>query len=537
VVAFSDSVNAVNQRLDDAEQARLRRILQRATADCEVPAATIGTGAQSTRKRALAVQLALDGAGVDAIAEAAALSPRRVGQVLSNVAEHGLEALYPAFAEPFLEPEDPPAGELEELLAAVLAKSPKGAGYDIGATWTPASLLGCLIQTGALEDSSIPRITEAIRTLLEQRDLNTVSFSWHDRWVPAEGNAPAWLASILLPVFFLVFVLIGVLSLRKGGEGALGGVVALLVATLAGCMWVYTVFRARQEKLFIRSMAAAAPETGTWRPAAEPGASAAVPPPPIVIRHVNALPRTPWSLEALSESSNAISAKPVSILYLWLFQGFVRHVVAESHGWPQLGPVHLLLSSAALNVRDMRRGRELLTEDRTELTAALGGFSDAPGLLPSPKLYGAGGKSYRGYPVHTLVCNDAIWQEAFHALAERSELAVFNLSGYTPNRAGIEYELCHVLRGGPPRSFVFMFDAETDADAAIDWVLRGWENFAGARTGSGPLIFLRYGPGQTYGYLLQFQRSRWGSVLQRASESEYHPVAGTVMQFLGAEVR
>lgn len=130
------------------------------------------------------------------------------------------------------------------------------------------------------------------------------------------------------------------------------------------------------------------------------------------------------------------------------------------------------------------------------------------------------------------MCTDAVWQEAFHALAARSELAVFNLSGYTPNRAGIEYELRHVLRGGPPRSCIFMFDAETDADAVIDWVLRGWERFAGARTSTERLIFLRYGPPQPHGYGLQFQRWKWAEIPRAALETEYHPVAGTVMQFL-----
>ena len=51
--------------LDPGQRDRLRRIYTRACADCEVPKATVGTGAPSTRKRALAVQMALDGAGLD----------------------------------------------------------------------------------------------------------------------------------------------------------------------------------------------------------------------------------------------------------------------------------------------------------------------------------------------------------------------------------------------------------------------------------------------------------------------------------------
>ena len=51
-----------------------------------------------------------------------------------------------------------------------------------------------------------------------------------------------------------------------------------------------------------------------------------------------------------------------------------------------------------------------------------------------------------------------------------------------------------------------------DADAAIDWVLRGWERFAGAQTSTERLILLRYGPPQPFGYGLQFQRWKWAEL-------------------------
>lgn len=518
--------------LNDGDRARVRRIRERADADCAASRWTAGTGAQSTRKRALAVEMAMGGAAVEAIRAATALSEQRVRQILANFDAHGVATLYPTFEEPLGEPS---VYALAQMLRDVLEKSPQDHGYDIGREWLPASLLDHLVQTGAIEDSNLIPIVVALSTLDWRKAKDEGQFSWESSW-QYEARMVHRDAGCLLVLFVVALIpmlLGGVFMFSRSCAMIPIGAILLLIGGLAMWTSVYWLLRNSREQKFLRSMTTKASQAGAWKPP-EGAVAQAASPPTVVIRHVNTLPPTTWSLEAISEASNATGAKPVSILYLWVFQRITRHLVFQSHGWPQVGPVHLLLNTEALNLSDIRRGLKLLTEDRAELTAALARLTNAPGLLPFPKLYGAFHGKYRGYPINTLVCTDAVWRDAFQELASRSDLAVFNLSGYTREHAGIEYELFHVLNGGIPRSLVFMFDTETDADAAIDWVLRGWEKFAGAKRAATPLVFMRYGFAQNFGYALQFRETIVRQLGQAGfGESTYQPIAGSVADFLG----
>jgi hypothetical protein len=262
------------------------------------------------------------------------------------------------------------------------------------------------------------------------------------------------------------------------------------------------------------------------------------PAPEVIIRHADTLVLPPWRTDKLSSTANASGLEPIPVLYLWVFKAHREQFVYETHGWPQIGPVHFLLNSSAATNRDLRKVRKILTRDHQALQKRIAEYEDAAGTYERPAWFLESHDAeahYRGYPIHTLVCTDSVWQDAFHAFADRSRLAVFNLSGFQPGHPGLDYELRHVLSGGPPQQFVFLYDRFTEADGAIDSVLRVWERLPEGKSPD-TLVFLRYQDAQLIGYGKQFGEvsfhMRWSVRDYMGPEGPYRPVAGAVVEFM-----
>jgi len=279
----------------------------------------------------------------------------------------------------------------------------------------------------------------------------------------------------------------------------------------------------------------------TWDRIATPA-----PPPPITILHAASLPPAPWNLDLLSDTTNALGQPPLKILYLWVFAAQADQGGYETQGWPQIGPVHLLLNATALRIGQLTGNLDkLLVADQSTLDATIAAYDDRAGTYKRPMLFvmGAVGKYfYRGFPIHTLVCNDEVWKPAVHQLAARCDLAVVNLSGFNPSHPGLEYEILHLLSGGPPRQFVFLYERYTDADAVISMVLALWDDLwsrIDPRPATTPeLLFLRVPDSQNIGYALQFQppgkKPGWivRSMIDR--EGEYLPIAPRILTYLNS---
>jgi hypothetical protein len=580
---FLQAVQAIQRTFGEAERARLRRIYARAQADCEAPALTFGTGAQSTRKRALAVLMALEGASLEQIAPAAALSPHRVFQALTHAAAQGFAALYPTFAENLDGPDDPGTNDLWAVLQPILVEPPSKQGSRIE-RWTPLSALDCLIHLGKIEDSSAGRIEQVIKQFAyqpngdqwvtyaekseekkkkhlkmkieiggieteiggDEQEAIPLRFEIAEKPVSQvrEGSL-GWYALMLVFLAFGIVLLFEAHASMADSEG----LAALLEYIFGGLFTLLTVFmfyRVLEEAKLARAMFGPGWRKNTIPKKADGAllptvrASAAQ----IIVHHAEALPPMPWNIAAISDTANAAGMKPIPIMYLWVFQAHSKEQwVYETHGWLQTGPVNLLMSPSSLSLSALRHAKDHLVRGNADLEKMMAQYTAAAGDYPRPLLFFNGPgigkqKPYRGYPIHTPVCTNAMWQAVFQHLTEKSELAVFNLSGFSPEHPGIEFELKHVMSSELPRHWVFMYDRLTDADAAMDGVLRLWEGLD-HKGRNRRLIFLRYAEPQIVGYGNQFhgKRSRLGTAFSETfleDEGAYRPVAGSVIQLVQA---
>ena len=285
--------------------------------------------------------------------------------------------------------------------------------------------------------------------------------------------------------------------------------------------------------------------------AAEPALQEKLPPgsqpvnplgaPRVTILHSQSLPATPWEIDNMTDERNAMGEAPLRTLYLWVFDAQEEQAVFETHGWPQLGPVHLLLNSTALPLKQLvHPGKDLLLRAPADVDKAIVSYGDSAGTHARPSLFEQigllKGSTYLGYPIHTPVCTDGSWEHALHALAERCGLAVVNLSGYDPSHPGLEYEIRHLLSGGPPQQFLFTYDYQTDADAVIDSVLDVWFGLAEPPAAAPTLLFLRTTNAEDENYQAQFRAREEKNPKMKGfyekKAGDYFPVAGRAVAYL-----
>jgi len=524
-------------------RALLDRIVLRALADADHALITPGTGAPSTAKRAAAVQMALNGEEIPAIAAAVHLSEARVAQVLDNVLAAGLPALYPTFAEDVPLPESMTDRDLWKILRPITESSP-GSHSVRAVKWNPAFLLELLITQGTLEDGSNSGIESIIRHYIDpEKTRDSMTFEYAD----SGHTAPSRSASTWGPILGLAFGIL-ILTIAVSAGIVFVGLFAVLVIFLFANMLLKQLL----ERRLLRRVLAHNKKHGAAPPAESPQPLRAAnpnppPPPPVTILHADSLPAAPWNLDLLSDTTNALGRPPLRILYLWVFAAQADQGGYETEGWPQVGPVHLLLNATALRIGQLMGNLDkLLVADQSTLDATIAAYDDRAGTYQRPMLFvmGAIGKYlYRGFPIHTLVCNDAVWKPAVHQLAARCDLAVVNLSGFNPSHPGLEYEILHLLSGGPPSQFVFLYERYTDADAVITMVLALWDSLWSSLesppTAPPELFFIRVPDSQNIGYAAQFlppgKKPNWIARSMMAGEGgEYVPVASRILAYLNS---
>ena len=570
-MGLSSATTELSRALNEEERAKLRRILMRAEADCEAATATVGTGAQSSKKRAKAVLMTLENKPIDEIAQHVSLSSARVSQVVTMVAAHGISALYPAFEENNDDTEVPDSAQLWEIARPLLLQRPGSLGYRAD-KWSAASVLDALIHRGSLEDGSVPLLKKTIELRVkwdngfhiaegepklakrlgkfkievggvetefggEQKRL-PVYYDANDR--PSTGSFPEGSVKSLLLIVAILVIGVGMILTARSEEW-LGSLFLYVLGGLFALISAFMIYRWIEEKKLARAMFGRTAALADSEKVNISQTSLGTDLPQILIRHANTLPRTVWNLPGISQGTNVSGRKPVPTIYLWVFQAHSREQWGyETQGWLQTGPLHILLNGSALPLGALRKSSKLLMNNGKTVREAVSSFKDEAGEYPRPSLFYSGpaiGKKrfYRGYPLHTMVCTNEVWRDAFEACRDRSEFAVFNLSGYQPGHPGIEFEVAHVLTGGKPDRFVFMYDRHTEADAAIDSILRVWQQLPAERRPE-TLVFLRYQDAQPVGYGKQWEQFS-GFAAARAelyleSEGEFLPIASEVIDWV-----
>lgn len=513
------------------DEASLDRIFQRSRADLDHLLATTGAGSPSTVKRAEAVRMALAGSDLAAIAGSVGLAEVRVAQVIGNVLSAGLPALYPGFVEVVPLLDGLSKGGLWETILPLISKPPSESGVNVRG-WNPAVVADFLIHSGKLQDTSVSDITSVIKEYMDPQK-KPMSFDFTDSHHPA--GKPAGLSSSLL--FFAAALGFLALGLWKTQ------VSVILFATVMVLITGTGLTKGLLEKRLLRKVIARHPAAITAPvPTETDKPETSWPAPDFHILHALSLPAVTTDIPSITDARNAVGEPPLRVLYLWVFASQSDQGGFETEGWPQLGPVHLLLNSSALSVGQlMKSPKDLLVADQEALDRTIAGYTDAAGTYDRPKFFmmgSMGRRVYRGYPIHTLVCNDLVWKPAVQQLAARCDLAVVNLSGYNPSHPGLEYEIRHLFAGGPPSRFVFVYERTTDADAVISGVLDLWSRLESEPAKVTQLFFLRIPDSQDVGYQMQFQKAirgtGWMAKAFLDSEGEYVPIAPRIVAYMNS---
>lgn len=537
-----DQLNALQDAFPQSRRDELARILVRARADLDHIMYVLGSGTPSTIKRATAVQLALEGKPIAEIATVTNLPESRVEQILQNILESGLPALYPTFSEQV----PIPAGtHMWSRIDSMIRSLPPSHSVRTAA-WNPAIFLDFLVNDGTLPDGSVSQIADIIRQNLDSNSTPP-TFEYEDT-AHSQDKPPTIFVSTLFFLLGFGIIAIGVSQLS-------GSFLARLAVTGFGVVWTVLIgiglFKQLQERSLLRKvLALQAAKQGGKKDAAQTAQVSAIPQPPVprdplptppfTIGHVFSLPEANWQTESITDPNNALGQPPLPVLYLWVFAAQSDQRGFETEGWPQLGPVHLLLNSTALTINKLAQADKLLVADQAALDASVAAYNDRAGTYPRSNLFMTvefGKKSiYRGYPIHTLVCTDGVWKPAFRQLAARSRIAIVNLSGFNPSHPGLEFEILHLLAGGPPTRFVFLYERTTDADAVITSVLGLWSRLDAPPAVTPELHFFRIPESQDVGYALQFNKMPrgvgWLGNIHLGREGPYTPIAARILTYL-----
>lgn len=527
------------------QRVALDRILLRARVDLDYALVTIGTGAPVTVKRASVIQMALRGETLPAIALATGLSEIRAEQIVENVLSAGVAALYPSFVETVHLPERMTEKTLSNTIFQFITSAPSNHGMKFQ-IWSPASLVDFLVFEKILADSSISHIQRVIK---ENIDFGTLFVAF--RYTVSNEdvyprNLPWWPYTGL--ILGAGIDAVGV-ALWQGGDARIP-ITLILLGTLFACLCLANIIqKALDRKLFARltvKKAVPGPPVIAARAPAVASPVNGLPSPRVILLHALSLPPTPWNVNAINKTSNALGRPPVRVLYLWDYAAQCDQRSFQTQGWPQIGPVCLQLDGSVMTVLQLlegmwsfsssdQKGLDFHIENcwnrrvTTVRRGILGIYLDTPRTRP-----------HIGYSIEVLECDDVQWKPTFQHLAARSDLIIVNLSGYNPRHPALAYEIDHLLRGVPPTRFAFLYDRTTDADALIKSVLDAWSRLEippGSPVPSTPeLIFIRIPDSQPVGHLLQFSRAgfgtKWLAGFSTRREGPYLPIAGRIFNYL-----
>ncbi len=222
------------------------------------------------------------------------------------------------------------------------------------------------------------------------------------------------------------------------------------------------------------------------RPAREPrsptssGPTAPLPPPfrPEVI---DLRDRLSEAGEVVGHPSGAAVDTATPVLFLWVFapsanNGLINEVRQR------FGPVEMLHGGGQLIV-DLEsmpsvlfgRANRHIEESEQEVLSRIAGFTRRRVGLPIPT--GKGGR-LAWWSYNSMLCTDGVWKFALDRLIERNEVFVMDLTDFSAEHDGCEYEIGVLLDRVPVRRCLFVIGLATDQGRVIDELRSAWETMA-----------------------------------------------------------
>ncbi len=189
----------------------------------------------------------------------------------------------------------------------------------------------------------------------------------------------------------------------------------------------------------------------------------APPPPPfrselIDLRDVPSTDHVPFA--------TVTTATPV--LFLWVFAPNPNGELIDEVR-RRFGPVEMLQAGGQL-VTDLAempsvlfgRADQHIEESEAEVLARIAGFKRRRVGLPIPDGYGG---RMEWWSSNTMLCSDGVWQFALDRLVERNEVFVMDLTDFSAEHAGCEYEIGVLLDRVPARRCRSVIGLETRTPA------------------------------------------------------------------------
>lgn len=166
--------------------------------------------------------------------------------------------------------------------------------------------------------------------------------------------------------------------------------------------------------------------------------------------------------------------KPLNLLVLWVF-GPVSHIVSvlEKIGiqWRYIGTLQFLRGGEyTFDMNQMRsllkgKGEQLIADSKEKFAQIFGDFKYEPD--------GAG-----VYPINTMLCGDAVWKQAIHAMLRNSQTVVMNLAGFSETNQGCLYELNLLMDRIPTQRMLFLIDKTTNLDFLLATLEKEWNTMS-----------------------------------------------------------
>jgi hypothetical protein len=290
-------------------------------------------------------------------------------------------------------------------------------------------------------------------------------------------------ASFLLfsGVFLLFLALPGYFDLRSG-------------ETFAGTIWlsvyglIFLLLTAGLIQTLIQRNVAVMMNTGfnelQQNPSTElnPPQQLTVPPFQLDVYEQNELPDHTYTLNTnLSEEKNIFNLAPLRIFYFFNFYSTLSLTNKLSGGFQRHGPVFFLGSPRDISFskfRDMfsikKIMRQLLLTTPEKLAEAMDNISGKP--FP-PKTKGLMNENYfdGAYPSNVFYCTDAIWKQCVAILFNKTDCAIIDACDYTPERAGLQWEIGQIINHIANENFVVFINSNTDIVALGTSFRNAWK--------------------------------------------------------------
>ena len=192
--------------------------------------------------------------------------------------------------------------------------------------------------------------------------------------------------------------------------------------------------------------------------------------PPVTIEMIKRLKRPHVKYRRVTENLNVIGRPPIQILHLWVFANEERLMNYVEGAWREFGVVQILRSASSVTPKELRAARQtgalgsLLaqTPEDVDRSLAVARLELEPKRFKTLRGYGMTSgvtfDRYGSYQVHSILCNDAVWQYAVDALLDRVDVVTMDLSGFSEKHQGADYEIGRLIDRFPVQRLIFLVD-------------------------------------------------------------------------------